>query len=164
VSSAKNNSFIRGAALIPLILGTLLSLTMPAFAQKVKEGKQPLDSLTFTNRQFWMSETFADADSIQNIIGNSSAIAAFKAANGTSWHALMDERIGRINLLSGGAIPFIPGAANSLKGEDFGAPCGNATPLMSLRGEGCRRHAERGTGRSSRCPRTNGCRMMPALT
>ena len=124
---AKSMSFIRGAALIPLILGAVLLLAAPASALVVKTNSTELSSLSFTRPELRVGVTLGDASVYQAQLQNYKALNQFISDYGPAWHFLMDARTGRVNLLDGGAIPFIPGAANSLRGSDFGVSCDNAS-------------------------------------
>lgn len=103
------------AALAVILIGVLC----PVWAQKVKDAKQNLDNLAFTRPQLRVSETLTEAESLTDRIENVSYMDSFRSEYGTAWHFLMDERTGRVNVVNGGAIPFIPGPANDLKWGDF---------------------------------------------
>ena len=125
MSFLKAEQSIPGAARLLLLLGAALLVCAPLIGQAVKGGASPLDALVFGSKQLRVTVTLADSDAIQGLISNAPAIAAFKAEHGAAWHFTMDQRAGRVNLMDGGAIPFIPGPANTLKWADFGADCRN---------------------------------------
>src|SRR5262249_6848931 len=54
------------------------------------------------------------------------------AEHGNSWSATLDQRRNVITLLNGGAIPFIPGNANTLRWEDYGATCRDASCIPKI--------------------------------
>jgi hypothetical protein len=94
----------------------LTALALPAFAQRVKQPhpESKLDRLIFVKRELRISQTLTDSDAIRGL-KNLDEIRRFKSQYGSSWHFLLDKRTGRLNLLEGGAIPFIPGEANKLQ-------------------------------------------------
>ena len=117
------------------ILALLFALlVLPTAAQRAKTGLASLDDLSFSRPELRVSQTLSDAESIRGSLDNLPAMDGFRAENGVAWHFLVDERTGRVNLLEGGAIPFIPGPANKLSWKEFDAPCQNVSciPLSKL--------------------------------
>jgi hypothetical protein len=109
---------------IAAILGPVLAmLALPVFAQVVKKSQSSLDKLAFAKPELRLSQTLADADAIKEPLANRADLARFRSQYGPAWHFLIDKRTGHLNLLSGGAIPFIPGPANKLQEESFAASC-----------------------------------------
>ena len=104
---------------VVLSLVIIIGVLCPVWAQKVKDAKQNLDTLAFTRPQLRLSETLTEAESLSGRIENISDMDRFRSEYGTAWHFLMDERTGRVNLLNGGAIPFIPGPANDLRWDEL---------------------------------------------
>ncbi|MES1244756.1 MAG: hypothetical protein ABUT39_24325, partial [Acidobacteriota bacterium] len=104
-----------------LILGVALAaLALPLGAQIVKQGDSSLDKLTFSKRELRVSQTFADSGAVREALAYKEDLARFRAQFGGAWRFLVDRRTGRLNLVEGGAIPFIPGPANKLRWQDFG--------------------------------------------
>jgi hypothetical protein len=104
------------------VLGlALAALASPAFAYRKKDGDSSLDRLTFAKRELRTSQTLTDAEALKDRVANRADMTRFKVEYGPAWRFLMDERTGHLNLLDGGAIPFIPGPANKLSWEAFGA-------------------------------------------
>ena len=122
-----HSTFNHGWPRLLRAFGLLTLLAASATAFVAKPGATPLDSLVFSRSELRVGLTLANAGGLQQQIQNGKALNQFIATYGPAWHFLMDERTGRVNLLDGGAIPFIPGAANALSGADFNAPCGNAS-------------------------------------
>ncbi len=111
----------RFAALVVVAIAVMFSTAV--FAQRVKEPLSSLDNLKLILPELRVSETPADSELIRDLLPNAKDIDLFRAENGTEWKFIMDERRGVPTLLDGGAIPFIPGAANGLSWENF-APSG----------------------------------------
>src|SRR5258708_15786726 len=110
------------------VLGSLLAaLALTASAQMFKQSRSNLDQLTFSKRELRVTQTLADADAIKGLITNQDAMTQFRSQYGAAWRFLIDERTGRLNLLEGGAIPFIPGAANKLQLEGVTGECRTAS-------------------------------------
>ncbi|NOZ94727.1 MAG: fibronectin type III domain-containing protein [Acidobacteria bacterium] len=111
-----------GLAAVALALG-LTVLAAPVSAQRFKDRRFALDELTFAKTELRISRTLIDADQLPKEVWDREELARFRSDHGASWHVVMDERTGRVDLLDGGAIPFIPGPANSLRWRDFDADC-----------------------------------------
>ncbi|HEX3125916.1 MAG TPA: hypothetical protein VH394_01165 [Thermoanaerobaculia bacterium] len=104
-----------------LILGAALAaLALPLGAQVVKRGDSKLEKLTFSKKELRVSQTLADSEAVRENSGYRADLARFRSQYGAAWHFLIDKRTGHLNLVSGGAIPFIPGPANQLRWQDFG--------------------------------------------
>jgi hypothetical protein len=107
-----------------VMLGVICATpALPVLAQIVKRGETELDKLVMSSRELRVSQTLIYADALKKPPGYANAIDAFRSEYGRSWRFLIDERVGRPNLVEGGAIPFIPGPANKLQWKDFGADC-----------------------------------------
>lgn len=100
-----------------------LSASIHFLAFQIKDGKAGLDSLTYMAPELRIVETPEDFRMIKEGFATSEGIAKFLLENNSSWTATVDVRRGVTTLLDGGAIPFIPGPANSLAWESFGADC-----------------------------------------
>ncbi len=103
------------------ILGPLLAvLALPSFAQVVKNGQiQAGPAHVFEPG----APRFADLRRLGRRRGAARQpgdLARFQSQYGADWHFLVDKRTGRLNLVDGGAISFIPGSANKLRWQDFG--------------------------------------------
>ena len=123
-------------ACVALVLLTLV-VTCTAWAQKVKDANQNLDNLAFSRPMLRLSETLSDSETLADRLENISDMDRFRSEYGTEWRFLIDERTGRLNLLEGGAIPFIPGPANDLRWENFAeASCQSqwCIPLPKIEG------------------------------
>ena len=123
-------------ACVALVLLTLV-VTCTAWAQKVKDANQNLDNLAFSRPMLRLSETLSDSETLADRLENISDMDRFRSEYGTAWRFLIDERTGRVNLLEGGAIPFIPGPANDLRWENFAeASCQSqwCIPLPKIEG------------------------------
>jgi len=95
------------------LFAVLLLLAMPsAFAQVVKRGDSELDRLQMTKRELRVTKILVDAE--KQRLFNRKAIKRFREAYPGKWRFLIDRRTGHVNLIEGGAIPFIPGHANRL--------------------------------------------------
>jgi hypothetical protein len=80
--------------------------------------------LVFISPELRLPVPLTDLDTIRGAT-QAAALERFRAEHGRIWKLWLDERRNAAGLLTGGAIPFIPGAANDLKWADFApAPCG----------------------------------------
>ena len=70
-----------------------------------------------------------DLDDLRPGQAGTAGLRAFRTEHGALWSARLDKRRNVLTLLYGGAIPFIPGNANTLRWEDFGSSCRDATCL-----------------------------------
>ena len=112
----------------------MAALAWPVSAQIVKRQASDLDRLTFSKRELRVSQTLADSDSVGENLANRADMSRFKADYGSAWHFTVDKRTGQVNLVDGGAIPFIPGPANKLRWEDYAAEnCRSASCIPQSR-------------------------------
>ncbi len=111
------------------VLVLLLSVTVPGGAFTRKEPGQPLDALVYVSPQLRLPQTTVDLDDLRPGQSDAAGLAAFRRDNGPSWSARLDARRNVLTLLHGGAIPFLPGPANGLRWDAFGAACGDASCL-----------------------------------
>jgi len=102
---------------------SLILFSFPAAAQRVKESLSGLDHISFSSPQLRTVETNLQAQNLENLLPEQEAASRFVKANGDRWSVWFDLRRGRPSLIDGGAIPFIPGQANSLRWEDFAPGC-----------------------------------------
>jgi hypothetical protein len=106
-----------------VLVVALTGLSLPASGQIVKRRQSTLDRLTFARPELRVSQTLADSDTLKDQLANRAEVDKFRSEYGRAWRFVVDRRTGRLNLLDGGAIPFIPGPANKLRWEDFAASC-----------------------------------------
>jgi len=117
-----NRAFLAG--LMAILVGTATG-----WAFRIKERQSALDDLVFSIPELRLPAPLTDLDTIQGA-PQAAALENFRAEYGRIWKLWLDERRNVAGLLTGGAIPFIPGAANNLKWADFApAPCGSQACL-----------------------------------
>ncbi len=107
-------------------LGIALLLSGPAGAFTPKEPRHPLDSLVLVRPALRTPQTPVDLEDLRPGQPGTAGLAAFRAEHGALWSARLDRRRNVLTLLHGGAIPFLPGSANTLRWEEFGASCHDA--------------------------------------
>jgi trimeric autotransporter adhesin len=123
-----------------LVLGLILAAgCFAAFGYGVKKGKTPLDSLVIIKPELRVPETGEDFKSIGEGFVSQEGIANFLASNSGDWTVLVDMRRGVPTLIDGGAIPFIPGAANSIAWNSFDPGCDSIQCLSKAKIEGLAR-------------------------
>lgn len=123
----------RGTRLVcTLCLAVLFTAPLGAFT--VKESRHAFDSLVFVRPELRTPQTPVDLDDRRPGQPGTSGLLAFRAENGALWRATLDRRRNVLTLLHGGAIPFLPGPANTLRWEDFSPSCREAAclPVKSL--------------------------------
>jgi hypothetical protein len=117
----------KGKGLVTLCLFVLvIGWTIGALALQVKEPLAALDKLVFVSPEMRIVQSNKDVELTESpgpILGE---LDLFRAEQGGAWKLLLDERRGVASLLDGGAIPMIPGPANSLEWQDFNATCDEA--------------------------------------
>jgi len=106
-----------------IVLSLLLSVSF--FAYKVNDDRSNLGSLAFVMPELRVSQTGEDFRSIQDGFSSFDGAARFLSENDASWRILIDLRRGVPSLIDGGAIPWIPGPANSLSWSSFAPGCGS---------------------------------------
>lgn len=97
-----------------------------ASAQKTKETVSNLDQRVYANPSLRVVETPVEASIVRSELLNYQAIESFQATHGKAWSVIVDRRRGVVGLLDGGAIPFIPGSANSLQWDSISPECSSA--------------------------------------
>ena len=102
-------------------LAVLVLTTSVAAALTVKEPRDQLDLLSFSDPQLRVVEVPVASDALRGVLPSVEAMDRFRAANGSAWRFTVDARRGVPSLLGGGALPIIPGAANDLPWEQMGA-------------------------------------------
>lgn len=102
---------------------SLMLLTIPTIAQRVKENLSGLDHISLASPQLRTVETNRQAQNLEHLLPEQEAASRFIKANGEGWSVWFDLRRGRPSLIDGGAIPFIPGHANSLRWENYVSGC-----------------------------------------
>jgi hypothetical protein len=103
----------------------LMALWADAGAAVRKESQNPLDALSFRRGELRVTADYADSETLCGLLPNGAEIGAFKAENGANWSFLVDRKTGQPALVDGGAIPLLPGVANTLPWEDFSPGCRN---------------------------------------
>jgi len=88
-----------------------------------KESRDDLDLLVFIDPQLRLVEVNADFSGQTESTPAFEAMNLFRAAHGEEWTFTVDLRRGVPTLLSGGAMAFIPGAANDLSWQQFAPGC-----------------------------------------
>jgi subtilisin-like proprotein convertase family protein len=122
---SRSTSFV---SLTALYAAFAILVSRGAWAQQAKGVLSDLDALAFSRPELRVVETNRDSDSVRTLIPDAAKIDEFLATYGSAWTVWVDLRRGRPSLIDGGAIPFLPGAANSLDWRAF-AP------------EGCREYS-----------------------
>ena len=115
-------SFAVGRDTTILVLLALFMSTL-GFAYQTKSATSPLDRLVFESARLRVTDTVSDANFAPAAIPNIAAINSMLAELGPAWSAAIELRTGRPTLIEGGAIPWIPGPANSLSWQSFGPTC-----------------------------------------
>jgi hypothetical protein len=115
----------RLAALATIALLALTAAQVGAFGEK--EPQSDLDLLAFVSPELRVGEVSTDADQIRGSLPNIEAMDQFRAEYGDEWRFTIDEKRGVATLVSGGAIPFIPGHANDLSWQDETPGCTDNT-------------------------------------
>ncbi len=98
-------------------------LVLPLFSFKTKMEKTTLDDLAYVDKYLRVTENYENLLNISESFYSKSGGLKFLQENGGGWYVLIDKRRGVPALIDGGAIPFIPGKANNLTFEEFGASC-----------------------------------------
>ena len=101
----------------------LILIASQAGAFGEKEPRSELDLLAFISPELRVVEWSADAEQLRATLPNIAAMDAFRAEHGETWRFTIDEKRGLPTLISGGAIPFIPGGANDIVWEDVVPGC-----------------------------------------
>jgi hypothetical protein len=109
------------------LLFLALLFAVPAGAFAPKEPRHALDTLVFVRPELRTPQVPVELDDLRPGQAGSQGLLAFRAEHGALWGARLDARRNVLTLLSGGAIPLLPGSANALRWDDFGAPCRNAS-------------------------------------
>lgn len=111
------------------LLFVALLFPAPAGAFAPKEPRHALDTLVVVRPELRTPQVPVELDDLRPGQAGSAGLRAFRAEHGASWSARLDQRRNVLTLLSGGAIPFLPGPANTLRWEDLGASCRDASCL-----------------------------------
>ena len=128
-------SITRSARGLIWAAGAMMLVVWPSPAQQVKGVLDNLDNLVFSRPELRVVETNEDAQFLKGAMPNAAQVDAFVGAYGPAWSIWTDQRRGRPSLIDGGAIPFIPGHANSLDWEAFAPGCGSNDCLSAARVE-----------------------------
>jgi len=108
---------VLGIALVALSTASIVA----AFGQK--EVRSDLDLVAFVSPELRVVEWSRDADELQASLPYTEAMDAFRTEHGDAWRFTIDTKRGVASLISGGAIPFIPGHANDLAWESAAPGC-----------------------------------------
>ena len=108
---------------------SIILFSFPAAAQRVKENLSGFDHISYSSPQLRTVETNRQVQNLENLLPEQEAASRFIKAKGDGWSVWFDLRRGRPSLIDGGAIPFIPGHANSLRWEDFAPGCKDNSSL-----------------------------------
>jgi hypothetical protein len=127
----------RGASLILLLAILFTASTAGAFGQK--ESLSELDGLVFISPELRVVEWSTDAELLRGSLPGIARMDAFRAEHGQAWRFTIDEKRGLPTLVSGGAIPFIPGHANDLAWSTVAPGCFDNSCIPSSHVEGLAR-------------------------
>ncbi|MFN7976184.1 MAG: putative Ig domain-containing protein, partial [Acidobacteriota bacterium] len=94
-------------------------LTLPALAQKQKEGKDLLDNITVEDPVVWVAPSPIDARAAAPS-PRIDAFRRFQLAMGGTWMMWVDRVTENPGLIEGSGIPWIAGAGNRLVRNDHG--------------------------------------------
>ncbi len=98
-----------------------------------------LDLLVFTSPELRIVESLVASDTVRETLASAEEIDRFRSDHGSIWEFTIDQRRGWPSLVGGGAIPFIPGPANSLEWNNIEAGCQNIHCLSDETVEGLAR-------------------------
>ena len=125
----------KSAGIVFMVWFVVMACCFQVFGFGIKKEKGALESLAFVAPELRVVETSADFRGITGEFASSRGISAFLTENGDPWSVTVDLRRGIPSLLDGGAIPFLPGAANSLAWSSFAPGCGSIQCLPAERVE-----------------------------
>jgi hypothetical protein len=108
-------------SLAAALLITFSASTIGAFGPK--EVRSGLDELVFISPELRVVEFSSDAERHRGSLPAMAHIDAFRAEHGGAWAFTIDEKRGVPTLISGGAMPFIPGHANDLAWAEAVSGC-----------------------------------------
>jgi hypothetical protein len=111
----------RRASLAAALLILSIASTAGAFGEK--EALSDLDALVFISPELRVVEWSTDAEQLRATLPNVSRMDAFRSEHGAAWRFTIDEKRGLPTLISGGAIPIIPGHANDMVWADAVPGC-----------------------------------------
>ncbi len=101
----------------------IFSFSLCNFAFKQKTDKTELDKYFKKAPYLRVVRTISKLEEISEKVPDLYKYQRMLQELGSNWNVWLDERTGRISLLEGGAIPFIPGPANSLSWDIFENGC-----------------------------------------
>lgn len=113
------------------VAAAALLLVTPLFALAPKERRHAFDDLVVIRPEMRAPQSPVEIDDLRPGQAGSPGLRGFRAEHGALWGATLDRRRNVVTLLRGGAIPFIPGDANTLLWDDFGATCRDASCIPS---------------------------------
>ena len=110
---------------ISLVVCLLLASAVPSLAQRVKNGRDTLDLLSYERPELRLTSQSQEINEIRGELTGTPAtrvlsdLDAFTTQTGRAWIIEFDRVTGNAALLEGG-LPWIPGAGNDLDGTDVG--------------------------------------------
>ncbi|MEJ5165657.1 MAG: proprotein convertase P-domain-containing protein [Thermoanaerobaculia bacterium] len=96
------------------ILSLSLLFSLELFSFKQKDQQTEFDSFLYRAPYTRVVRTISKLEEISGKIPNYNEYQRMLQQLGPNWNVFIDERTGRISLLEGGAIPWMPGPANFL--------------------------------------------------
>jgi hypothetical protein len=129
-----------------LWLGSAAVLPLAVAAQVVKEDRDFLDALSFAKPETWVTSQAVSVDEFRAGASRAETEALapvlgdwdrFLTDRGGRWIMLFDRVTGRPAHMEGRGIPWIPGTANALRGDDLGLPAfveGREVPVTVVAG------------------------------
>ena len=106
------------AVAVGLVMGATIGQALEEKGEQVS-----LDRLVVIDPQLRVVETPVDSEAIRDQLPNAAAIDAFRAQHGDQWRVTLDVRRGVPTLVSGGAIPLLPGPASDIAWHGFAPGC-----------------------------------------
>ena len=104
----------------------LASVAVPA--QVVKKGQHTLDDLVMASGRLQVPQAVVPGDQLraESLAAGDKVMEGvfenwdgFLRDNGTTWEMMVDRRGGRVALVSGSGVPWVPGKGNSLRKADI---------------------------------------------
>jgi len=113
---------------VALFLLGMTALSSIASAQVIKEPNDSLDSLAFISERLQANTVIEPLEDAQATLTPevSNGWASFRMSAGGEWKALIDKRTGRIEIVEGSGLPWVPGRGNSLTGNGLASRPGEA--------------------------------------
>ncbi len=125
-------SYLRAFPAILILLGSLgLS---PAIAQVIKEPVDPLDALVLLAEDIEPGQSVTPLESVEGELDAETRDGwnEFRQGAGGAWKAYVDRRSGKVEVVEGSGLPWIPGRGNNLKAADVAGLAGKSRPDLSV--------------------------------